>query len=238
MTRTGSLGLRPVTNCSLVVLAFSVLACEKGVPAPDFAVPFDSATPTQIRAYVNKLHFDEREGSGDEQRLTVGCPAACRAGPVVAIHPEINTHENDDRDLEGSPGRIIARLINWDKQQAYPALNLGTLDTVYWAVDRVKRVSKALSEGRSLFISAQGLRGERDSVALQRSLYIDEHPDQPAYTQALARWLPAKTGKYGASLAPVWGMSSTQTGAQAQGETLFMRPLAAWASCKSDGCCR
>jgi hypothetical protein len=240
MTRTG-LDWRPVTNCGLVVLAFGVLACERGV-VPDFAVPFDSATPTQIRAYVSKLHFDEREGSGDEERLTVGCPSACRAGPVVQVLPEIRSHKNDDRDLEGSPGRIIARLINRDKQQDYPALNLAAADTVYWAVDRVKRVSKDLSEGRSFFISAQGLRGGRDSVAVQRRLYIDEHPGQPAYTQALARWLPAKTGSQGASLASARGMSTTQTGAQVQDQTqqelLYMKPLALWNSCKIGGCCR
>jgi hypothetical protein len=242
MTRTASRNMGRVASCGLVALTLNLIGCKErvlqkeGVPGPDFAEPFDSATAAQIFGYVkDKLHFDDREGSSDERPLPVGCPAACREGPVVAIQPEMRTHNNGEGALKKN-GRIIAKLINRDQKQDYPEYNLGAGDTVYWAVDKVKRVSNVLLEGRSLFISDQGLRANRPSAVLPRELYIDDHPGQLPDAQALARWVPRKTNRQGAAVAPAWGLGTTRSPTPTQGQT--MSPLAAWNNCKSDGCCR
>jgi hypothetical protein len=243
MTRTASRNMGRVASCGLVALTLNLIGCKErlrqkeGVPPPDFAAPFDSATPAQILGYVkDSLHFDPREGSSDERPLPVGCPAACREGPVVAIQPEMRTHNNGEAALKGN-GRIIAKLINRDKKKAYPEYNLGAGDTVYWAVDKVKRVNKDLLEGRSLFISDQGLRANRPNAALPRELYIDDHPGQLPDAQALARWVPRKNTRQGAAVAPAWGLGTTQSLAPASGQIL-MGALTAWNNCKSGGCCR
>jgi hypothetical protein len=246
--------MSPLAGCGLVALAL-LAGCDKlreqerGVPPPDFSVPFDSATPAQIFQYVANLRFDPREGSSDERPLPVGCPAACREGPVVAILPEKRTHNNSEAALKGN-GRIIAKLINRDRKQAYPDYNLGAGDTVYWAVDRVKRVSRELLEGRSLFISDQGLRANRPDAVLRRELYIDDHPGQEPDAQALARWVPRKNTKEGAAIAPAWGLGATENPAPTRnsnrtlsavptpGKTTYIIALMAWNNCKSGGCCR
>jgi hypothetical protein len=241
MKGTASRNIRPVASCGLVALALSLIGCKTlvqetvGVPPPDFAVPFDSATPGQILGYIeDKLRFDDRESSSDERPLPVGCPAACREGPVVAIQPEKRTHNNREAALRGN-GRIIAKLINRDKKEAYPEYNLGLGDTVYWAVDKVKRVSKDLLEGRSLFISDQGLRANSPSAVLKRELYIDDHPGQEQDAQALARWVPRKDTRQGAAVAPAWGLGTTHSPTPTQGK---IGVLVAWNNCKSGGCCR
>jgi (2Fe-2S) ferredoxin len=218
--------LRAGTNGVLLVLAAGVLACGGGVPEPGFVTPLDSATPAQIRAYVDDLKFDEHEGASDERALIVGCPTACKAGPVVAIQPELRTYKNSAKDLAGSPGRIIARLINRDQKQGYPVLNLGPSDTVYWAVDQLKPVSKVRSEGRSLFISAQGLRGEHRKIALTQDLYTHDYPDHP-YKQALARWIPDSTSK-DEDDAPGGSVRTTRG----------IIALTSWNNCTSGSCCR
>jgi hypothetical protein len=228
MSGTGPRRLRAGSNGVLLLLAVGVFACRGGVPAPGFATPLDSTTPAQIRAYLEQLKFDPREGSSDERALPVGCPANCREGPIVAVQPELRTHRNNAKSLAGSPGRIVARLINRDKKQPYPPLNLGPADTVYWAVDQLKPVTKGRSEGRSLFISAEALRGERGTVSLTRELYTDEHPELPPYGQALARWVPDTTTEYRGRVAPGGGMTMTQ----------LLRALTTWNNCKSDSCCR
>jgi hypothetical protein len=244
MTRTASRNMGPVASCGLVALAFTLIGCpmrvqqKEGVPPPDFAVPFDSATPAQIRGYVkDKLHFDERESSSDERPLPVDCPAACKEGPVVAIQPEMRTHNNGEAALKGN-GRIIAKLINRDMKRDYPEYNLGPGDIVYWAVDRVKRVSKDRLEGRSIFISEQGLDGKRDSAFVHRELYIDDHPGQAPDAQALARWVPSKNTSQGAAVAPAWGLGTVRSPTPTQGTTMYIGVLVAWNNCKSGGCCR
>jgi hypothetical protein len=248
MTRTASRNMGPVARCGLVVLVLNLVGCvpqeavppKEGVPKPGFAVPFDSATAAQIFGYIGNLRFDPREGSSDERPLPVGCPAACREGPVVAILPEKRTHNNGEADLKGN-GRIIAKLINRDKKQAYPFYNLGAGDTVYWAVEKVKRVSKDLLEGRSLFISDQGLRANRTDAVLPRELYIDDHPGQEPDAQALARWVPRKSTKHGAAIASAWGLGASKTPSRIQIPMRVQGPvydLMAWNNCKSDGCCR
>jgi hypothetical protein len=243
MTRSRSRNLGLVASCGLVALALNLLGClenleqqKEGVPKPDFAGPIDSATPAQIRAYVkDKLRFDERESSSDERPLPVGCPAACKEGPMVVIQPEKRTHNNSEAALKGN-GRIIAKLINRDLKQDYPEYNLGPGDVVYWAVDRVKRVSKVRLEGRSIFISEQGLDGKRDSAFIYRELYIDDHPGQEADAQALARWVPRKDTSQGAAVAPAWGLGTTRGATPTQRRAIGV--LVAWNNCKSGGCCR
>jgi len=265
MRRTASRIMGSAARCSLVSLALNLIGCDhffgrhkQGVPAPDFAVPFDSATSAQILGYVKgKLHFDAREGSSDERPLPVGCPSACRPGPTVAIQPEERTHNNDEAALKKN-GRIIAKLINRDQKQGYPEYNLGAGDTVYWAVDRVKRISNVLLEGRSLFISEQRLRANQSGAALIRELYIDDHPGQKPDAQALARWVPRKNSKQGTAVAPAWRRSATQGTTRIQNSVQNQVPgqtavqtqvpspqnqmiyvdLMTWNNCKSGGCCR
>jgi hypothetical protein len=234
-----------VARCGLVVLAINSVGCKhydeqkEGVPTPGFAL--DAATPAQIRAYIGKLRFDPRESSSDTRPLVVGCPSACREGPVVTIHPEKRTHKNGEAALAGN-GPIIAMLVNLDPKHDYPAYNLGAGDTVYWAVGSVKRVSPERLEGRSLFISAQGLAGKRDSIVVHRELYIDDHPGEEADEQGLARWVPRKETSEGASIARAWGLDTVQLQAATQiteqSPYGIIRPLVAWNNCKSGGCCR
>ena len=65
---------------------------------------------------------------------------------MVAIHPEKRTHKNTAESLAKEPGRIIARMINRDQKEGYAKFNLAPGDTVYWAVDSVKPVSKSFPE--------------------------------------------------------------------------------------------
>ena len=143
----------------LVVLVGAVTGCYRGVPAPDFSMPFDSVPHAAILAYLEKLEFDQRDGVGDEQPLVVGtCPGA-PAGPVHRSRFTRNGGRSRTVGrVLGRPGRVIARMINRDTE-GYPRYNLGPQDTVYWAVDQVEPVSHRLSRGGSLFISIKGLRG-------------------------------------------------------------------------------
>ena len=213
-----------------LIVALGTFACAHGgVPAPDFTTPFDAATPEQIRSYLAKLRFDDREGPSDEQALPVGCPAACRPGPDVAIQPEKRIHRNSESSLAIGPGRIIARFINKDPTESYPDLNLGPKDTVYWAVDQVKPSSKEnVSEGRSLYISARGLRGESKRVVVPGSLHVRHHPNWDPWKQALARWIPADSTYYD---------DHDETPGGGSGVTTRIRALMSWGGCRSQSCC-
>jgi hypothetical protein len=224
------------STCSGVVLlglTMGVMACAyRGVPAPAFTTPFDKVSPDSIRDYVKLLlRFDEREGAGDRQPLIVGCPAACRIGPEVSIQPEKRTHRNSVASLAEGPGRIIARIINHDAKEGYPPLNLGPGDTVYWAVDQVKPVRDTVSVGRSLYITARGLRGETKTVVLPKRVYVRDHPHQESWKQALARWIPVDSTYE----------DSTDIHYEAPGggaaELLLYRALATWGNCRSNSCC-
>jgi hypothetical protein len=204
-----------------------VVACARGVPKPEFVTPFNVVTPDSIRSYLDKLKFDERDGAGDEQHLIVGCPDACRLGPLVAIHPERRSHNNKNKNLATGPGRIVARLINRDQKQGYPRLNLAPGDTVYWAVDSVRSVGRSLSRGRSLYISAAGLRARRGKIVDTHPLSIDEHPGEEKVNTALARWI-FDTTDYQDARAPGGGSSVTQR----------IWTMIAWGNCRSGGCCR
>ena len=227
MARTASPGNHSSRNSALLVLTFGALACARGVPAPEFPTPFDVVAPDSIRTHLEDLEFDERDGAGDEQPLVLGCPAACRIGPQVALHPERRTHKNSANSLAKGPGRIIARMINRDQKEGYPKFNLAPGDTVYWAVDSVMPVSRKFSRGRSLYISAKGLRGEQRPVVLPGPLLILEHPDEETVEAALARWVVDSAG---------YDDAETPGGNARSMPRLWT--MAAWANCKSSGCCR
>jgi hypothetical protein len=144
----------------------------------------------------------------------------------VAIQPEENTHRNSSSDLAGSPGRIIARLINRDKKQGYPPLNLAPGDTVYWAVDSVRPIDRDSSRGRSLWISAAGLRGDESHRTIRQALHISEHPDEPPYKQALARWYEVTT-PYAERETPGGGGRGA----------LYYVMLQTWGNCTGRACC-
>jgi hypothetical protein len=210
-----------------VIVALGTVACAyRGVPAPNFTTPFDVASADSIRAYITTLDFDKREGAGDDQPLVVGCPDACRIGPEVVIQPEKRTHKNSEASLATGPGRIIARIINRDPKEAYPPLNLAPGDTVYWAVDQVKPESRNRSSGRSLYISARGLRGESKTPVLKKPMHVVHHPENDPWKQALARWVPADS-TYKGDGAPGGGASDYP----------MMRSMTSWNNCRSQSCC-
>jgi hypothetical protein len=210
-----------------LIVALGTFACAyRGVPAPAFTTPFDVVAPDSMRTYIAQLRFDRREGAGDAQPLVVGCPKDCRVGPVVAIQPEKRTHKNSEESLATGPGRIIARIINRDRDEGYPALNLGPGDTVYWAVDSVRPVRRNLSTGRSLYISARGLRGETKTAVLKRIVNVRHHPDDDPWKEALARWVPADS-TYHDDETPGGGVSFYPQ----------MRAMTTWGNCRSQSCC-
>jgi hypothetical protein len=210
----------------VLVLGTFGCAANGGVPAPDFTTPFDAVAPESIQTYLGKLQFDDREGPGDVQFLVVGCPAACRVGPEVAIQPEKRNYRNSKESLMLGPGRIIARFINHDLTEGYPALNLAPGDTVFWAVDRVKPVDRNRSTGRSLYISLKGLREKSKSAVKPGSLRIQEHPDKESWKQSLARWVPTDSA-YADDHTPGGGGPVASR----------LREFMAWGGCRSQSCC-
>ena len=203
------------------------IACAHPVPAPPFTTPMDRVPAESIQAYLPKLKFDYRDGAGDVQHLLVNCEQSCQLGPLVGIFPEQRIQGNKTSHLAEGAGRIIAQIINYDKKNGYPELNLGPGDTVYWAVDSVVRVNRDMSRGRSLFISAQAMSTRRDSFATKRVLRLFEHPDSVIKTSA-ARWV-LDSLNYDEKGAP---------GGEGEGLIRWMRTMTTWANCKSGGCCR
>jgi (2Fe-2S) ferredoxin len=200
------------------------------VPEPEFVTPFDRVAPDSIREYVKQLEFDRRDGAGDTQHLLTGCPSACRVGPLLSIYPERRSHNNSGEDLAEGPGRIIAVLINHDKRDSAPQFNLGPGDTVYWAVDSVRRGKDGLPRGRSHYISDRALRSGRGTVVKTKSVLIKEHRSD-GLKMALARWVFDTTG-YGER-----GHREGETpgGNPVQGQLIWT--MTTWGSCRRNGCC-
>jgi hypothetical protein len=111
-----------------------VAACyrEAKPPAPPFAGRAIEQVPAaEVLEYARRVPF--MGISGDSQRLMLGtCPADCRYGPLAHIEPASRSYELGDEAL--GAGRMLARVVNLDTI-AYPKLNLGPRDTVYWWVD-------------------------------------------------------------------------------------------------------
>ena len=186
-------------------------ACAGGTPPPNFSVPYDSVPPDTLIAYIEtSLEFDTLRAYGDEQRLMLGtCPASCTYGPRVKIEPETRSYRNKMSALGSTPGRIIARLISYDTVP-YPKFNLGSQDTVYWAVTGATPTRDPDSlDAVSLFISMKGLRGTREGPAVkQDTSSIEKHSYGYYGKHARAYW--------------VWTDSDEQL----------------WGSCAKGACCR
>jgi hypothetical protein len=182
-----------------------------GTAAPPFSAAYDSVPPDTLIAYIeNSLEFDTMRAYGDDQRLMLGtCPAACTHGPRVRIEPETRSHRNQMSGLTSGPGRIIARMISSDTTQ-YPKFNLGSEDTVYWAVTQAAATSNPDSlESVSMFISIKGLRGLRSPAITKDTLaFIEQHSYGYYGKHARAYW--------------IWNDNDEQ----------------AWGSCAKGACCR
>lgn len=110
-----------------------VAACYREVAPepPSFSQPIDQAPRDRVLEYARRVPY--LEISGDSQRLMLGnCPNDCRYGPLAHIDPASRSYEFNETALRA--GRVLARVINVDTI-AYPKLNLGPRDTVYWWVD-------------------------------------------------------------------------------------------------------
>jgi hypothetical protein len=210
--------LRAGMQLFLITITVGVCACHEGTPGPSqFSTPYDSTPPDTLLAYINSLHFDQREWAGDAQRLMLGtCPQSCRYGPLVRIEPERRAHRNSAADLEHRQGRNIARMINTDPI-AYPKFNLAARDTVFWAVSKVRPSRGDTAYGITMYISLRGLRGTRSPAITYGKALVEKHSsyrDSSSYSssfypsQALAQW--------------VWSDSD---------ETK-------WGNCTDGGCCR
>lgn len=93
--------------------------------------PIEQVPRGTLLDYARRIPY--MEIAGDSQRLMLGtCPADCRYGPRAHIDPVSRSYELGDAAL--AAGRILARVVNVDTI-AYPKLNLGPQDTVYWWVD-------------------------------------------------------------------------------------------------------
>ena len=119
----GMIGLLVVAGC------YREVAPEP----PSFAQGIEQAPRGAVLDYARRVPF--MTISGDSQRLMLGsCPNDCRYGPLAHIDPASRSYELNDASLNA--GRMLARVINVDTI-AYPKLNLGPRDTVYWWVDGV-----------------------------------------------------------------------------------------------------
>jgi hypothetical protein len=203
-------GLRILTSEVLSALLATLLgtACAPGTPPPPG--PFNSVPPDSLIAHIeNDLEFDTLRAYGDEQRLMLGtCPASCSYGPRVKIEPESHSYRNKMSVLGSGPGRIIARMISYDTIP-YPKFNLGSRDTVYWAVtEGTSTLNPDSLSSVSLFISMKGLRGMRGPAITQDTTSIAKH----------------SYGYYGKHARAYWIWTDTD-------ET-------AWGSCAKGACCR
>jgi hypothetical protein len=173
-----------------VTLILLISACHPGTPAPPFTTSYDSVASDTLLSYIeNDLEFDTFHAVGDAQRLAIGCPGQCLHGPLVKIEPERRAHRNKLSALTSGPGRIIARMINYDTLE-YPKLNLGSQDTVYWAITDATPTSNPDSlTSTSLFISIKGLRGTRTPAITDTTGFVERHPSSYYGNRALAHWV-------------------------------------------------
>lgn len=164
-----------------VWLGLAVLsACyrEAKPPAPPFAGrPIEQVPPATVLEYARRVPF--MTVSGDSQRLMLGtCPDDCRYGPRAFIQPAARSYELGDDAL--AAGRVLARVINVDTV-AYPKLNLGPQDTVYWWVDGTG------GRLRSVLVSSR-----TDAQLVVTGFAREAHPEQRKgfrWRQAEARFL-------------------------------------------------
>jgi hypothetical protein len=242
MARIDAAPCRAWSHVSVLLIALASVACggtgpepvfpsPEPVPRPDFNTPFDATPRDSIRQYLGKLQFDSiTDGAGDTQFLLTGCPNACRVGPLLSIYPERRSHNNSGSDLAEGPGRIIAVLINHSKTDSAPQFNLGPGDTVYWAVDSVRRGRDGKTRGRSHYISDRALRSGHGKVVKTKSELVEDHPSD-GLKMAIARWVFDTTGYGEKDLQE----GETPGGNPVQGQLIWT--MATWGSCRKGTCC-
>ena len=156
-------------------------ALESGPTTPAFVGQIENASRAQILSYARGLSYDESDGAGDIQRLTVvdlvAVPPAPTPGPLCRIDPMQGAADLERDEL--AAGQIVARIINRDPT-SYPQLALGPRDTTYWWVD-----STTTGRWRSLLVSSQ------DTMLItprNLSLVSAFQDTEGRWGQALARW--------------------------------------------------
>ena len=164
----------------LAVCAALAVGCERGESAPA-APPFtgqaiEQASREAILAYSRAQQYVPV--SGDSQRLMLGTFPNARYGPLAHIDPVAGGFKQDSASLRS--GRLLARVINVDTM-AYPKLNLGPQDTVYWWVDGSR------GQLRSILVSSRA-----DARPLVLGFRREQHPEYGKgfkWRQAEARFL-------------------------------------------------
>ena len=156
-------------------------ALENGPTTPEFAGQIETAPRAQILSYARGLSYDESDGAGDIQRLTVvdlvAVPPAPTPGPLCRIDPMQGAADLERDEL--AAGRIVARIINRDST-SYPQLALGPRDTTYWWVDSV-----TTGRWRSLLVSSQ----DTMLITPRHLSVVSAFQDTKGrWGQALARW--------------------------------------------------
>ena len=154
---------------------------DSGPTTPAFAGQIETAPRAEILSYARGLSYDQSDGAGDTQRLTVidllAVPPGPTPGPPCRIEPMQSAADLQRDELVA--GRIVARIINRDSTP-YPQLALGPRDTTYWWVD-----SATTGQWRTLLVSSQ------DTILITpRSLsLVSAFQDSTSrWGQALARW--------------------------------------------------
>lgn len=105
----------------------------------------DTATRAQILTYAHALAFDSSSGASDIQRLEISGPnGGPHYGPLVRIEPEFGAVGLTRGEL--AEGRIVARMVNYDKR-AYPKLGIPPHGTAYFWMD-----STATGQWRAIYI--------------------------------------------------------------------------------------
>jgi hypothetical protein len=139
-------------------------------------IAVDSLRPDSLLALGRARRFDSLRARTDEQAL-MGLRGA--AGPRAAIQPERGTFRATRQML--ASGYVVGRMINLDSL-AYPALNLGARDTVYWFVD------STAAGWRATFVSSRaGVK------PVSHRMELESHPDQK-HLEPAARWVVESTG--------------------------------------------
>jgi len=160
--------------------AVVALGCHPVEPAP--APPPFSGQPVDQVPRGTVLDYGRAQKyvaiSGDSQRLMIGTFPQATYGPRAHIDPVAGGFRQDSTSLRA--GRLLARVVN-DDSIAYPKLNLGPRDTVYWWVQETR------GQLRSILISTRA-----DAQTLVKGFRVESHPENGKdfkWRQAEARFV-------------------------------------------------
>jgi hypothetical protein len=158
------------------------LACQT-VPTPAGLNP--TADVAGALAHARQLQYHPgRSPHGERRRLTVVTDTGpvsvrrFRLGAEVEIQPEFCSHVNDSQTLQGTSGRIVARIIT---DSTYSKLGLPRDTSYLWIQNLVIEGDSGTAEG--LIIPGNG--GPVES----RSVRVDYHPQVPNRASPEARLL-------------------------------------------------